>query len=845
MSLIINDKKVAGLYKAYVIQNATNTASGIIRIATEEEVKAGLDSLTAVTPKQLATKQNVLIAGNGLEILEDGTINNTQTSAEWGNIIGNILDQEDLNTILLTKANTEETAYELVYENSILTLKNRKGDILSEVSIDELPDVDNSTIIINEENKLQSIGEKTKSGTFKYTWIGTEAEYTEAKDLGIIDEFTECIIIDSEAEKVVPIVQYEAPTKLSELANDIEFVTNDKLQSVKTSLENKIDLQTDGAEIVHKVGNETIDGFKNFKQKIVIENGLNKGRIAHKPVDTSLEDGYIEFGDNTLLYGKQNINGELYDEKYDIFHAGNLVAGSNITITEKNGIYSINGKAGGGTGEPSTNVLVDDITIVKDDNDIITTVGIKSKNDTILYDWIGTENEYNIALGNGTIQPNWICYITDDTLYTDDIRPEINRLDNIKSNVDLSNLTQEGEKHFLNKSQITNCILEIPQRIKLELNNGTLTLKAGSEVTVPNGFEADGVTHKFDYVTIESDLTLTITQSNTYQEFLFINSNNQFEAIPATYCTSGDTKPTTFFGTYATWYDTTNNKLKITSDSGSTWAEGLCLPIALFTITTTAITSIDQVFNGIGYIGSTYWLDKGVKVLASNGRNEDGTIKNIEFVNDKVLINTTSNKNHLNNLWLRGINKNPNITNYWSENFHYIKNRNELPLATEQNYQVYYIKDEAIWLSNGSTGVWSINPSVVLGTNYLDANSKINNFQPKQPFIAIDYSDKTEISGWGMPSDRYINLTLGATGTQYTAPANGWISINKSSTGASQYLELTSATGSIAFKVFCVASGQNLQMSVPVRRGEIFNVYYSLGGTTHKFRFNYAEGENK
>ena len=378
MSLIINDKKVAGLYKAYVIQNATNTASGIIRIATEEEVKAGLDSLTAVTPKQLATKQDVLIAGNGLEILEDGTINNTQTSAEWGNIIGNILDQEDLNAILLTKANEEETAYELIYENSILTLKNRKGDTLSEVSINELPDVDDITIVINEENKLQSIGEKTKSGTFKYTWIGTESEYTDAKDLGIIDEFTECIIIDSEAEKVVPIVQYEAPTKLSQLANDIEFVTNDELQSVKTSLEEKIDLQTDGAEIVHKVGNETIDGFKNFKQKIVIENGLGKGRIAHKPTDTSLEDGYIEFGEDILLYGKQNINGELYDEKHNIFHDGNLIAGDNITITDEDGIYKINSGALnsanidlsnlGAEGEAKLNNLVADKATINLDN---------------------------------------------------------------------------------------------------------------------------------------------------------------------------------------------------------------------------------------------------------------------------------------------------------------------------------------------------------------------------------------------------------------------------------------------------------------------------------------------
>ena len=41
----------------------------------------------------------------------------------------------------------------------------------------------------------------------------------------------------------------------------------------------------------------------------------------------------------------------------------------------------------------------------------------------------------------------------------------------------------------------TNCLTEIPQDITLELNNGTLTLKAGSKVYVPNG---SGV---FDVVT--------------------------------------------------------------------------------------------------------------------------------------------------------------------------------------------------------------------------------------------------------------------------------------------------------------------------------------------------------
>ena len=44
----------------------------------------------------------------------------------------------------------------------------------------------------------------------------------------------------------------------------------------------------------------------------------------------------------------------------------------------------------------------------------------------------------------------------------------------------------------------TNRILEIPQDIKAELNNGVITIKAGTKVYIPNGFETDGITRKFE-----------------------------------------------------------------------------------------------------------------------------------------------------------------------------------------------------------------------------------------------------------------------------------------------------------------------------------------------------------
>lgn len=60
MSIKYNGKLIAGKYKTQVVTDATEGNKGLIRIATLEEVNAGTDNTTAVTPKGLATKQNVI-----------------------------------------------------------------------------------------------------------------------------------------------------------------------------------------------------------------------------------------------------------------------------------------------------------------------------------------------------------------------------------------------------------------------------------------------------------------------------------------------------------------------------------------------------------------------------------------------------------------------------------------------------------------------------------------------------------------------------------------------------------------------------------------------------------------
>ena len=105
-------------------------------------------------------------------------------------------------------------------------------------------------------------------------------------------------------------------------------------------------------------------------------------------------------------------------------------------------------------------------------------------------------------------------------------------------------------------------------------------------------------------------------------------------------CFSGSTAPTG--KTFMFWFDTQNNIIKRSENSGAIWIdnEGIALHYCINVKNTTGTVSVSQVFNGMGYIGSTVWVDKGVKGLIPNGRNEDGSLNNEEVTTDKLYIYT-------------------------------------------------------------------------------------------------------------------------------------------------------------------------------------------------------------
>lgn len=297
--------------------------------------------------------------------------------------------------------------------------------------------------------------------------------------------------------------------------------------------------------------------------------------------------------------------------------------------------------------------------------------------------------------------------------------------------------------------KITNCITEIPQRIKLELNNGTLTLKAGSEVIVPNGFEADGTTPKFDYVTVESDIVVSFTGSDRTCLYVPNATKTGLERYPLSMIFSGSTAPTS----NSIWYDTGTNIIKKSTDAGVTWTSGLAFPIGLFTESASGVAAVNNVFNGFGYIGQCTWVDKGVKALFADGRNEDGTLKNIERVTTTVNITNLQNQTSIlsrfdgNNLWGYGVN------GYYEHD--------TKPTITGDHAMWFSPLENQLYVTGNGGATWSKICGIVGKLTKLDANGSITDMTTMKTFRAVDYNEALRELGSGKSANGYCKLSNG------------------------------------------------------------------------------------
>lgn len=99
---------------------------------------------------------------------------------------------------------------------------------------------------------------------------------------------------------------------------------------------------------------------------------------------------------------------------------------------------------------------------------------------------------------------------------------------------------------------------------------------------------------------------------------------------------------------------------------------------------------------------------------------------------------------------------------------------------------------------------------------------------------------KMAIAHNAMPSDTYYDLTLGASGAEYTAVADGYIYCGGQTNALGQFIQFQ-VNSTVFVNAPNAWDGQFITLFHPVKKGQKFNINYSVP-TVSYFRLYYAIG---
>ncbi len=362
-----------------------------------------------------------------------------------------------------------------------------------------------------------------------------------------------------------------------------------------------------------------------------------------------------------------------------------------------------------------------------------------------------------------------------------------------RADIDLSNLSSEGEKRFLNKTQVTNCILEEPDNTIYEYDDSSFTFKAGSIAIFPYGTSApdkaigDDLFNNgqwiitdiqydsgklFYWAKKQNDLTLT-SWSASAQSGDFMTCYGQDNGIYSSANNySGTSIPEGVF--YGMFYNTNDNRVyRINNGSIEEYQSNYySFPFMILHFDNSVVPKrVKQLFKGQGYIGGTRWLDKGVKLLFPNGRNSDRTLNNIEAVSKLLILSKVNNSsgntaNYKSYLLFSYNSSSQNIVSasYISiDRYFETDNLDEIP-QTGDNAIAYRPSFNDFWWYNASEDKWYERTYCITGEMYYNYSSasKILEFKPRNTFRAVDDFDlRSKLSKNALYSTVYINGTSG------------------------------------------------------------------------------------
>ncbi|MCM1010663.1 MAG: H-type lectin domain-containing protein [Fusobacterium sp.] len=335
-----------------------------------------------------------------------------------------------------------------------------------------------------------------------------------------------------------------------------------------------------------------------------------------------------------------------------------------------------------------------------------------------------------------------------------------------------------GEKlqpNMSNSLNISNCIIEQPQRVKYTLADGKLTIKAGSVVIVPYGLQdlreqypvgSTFISEKFKVVDtqftskgffvwaeLQEDLVNTSTTSTSSERQPYLYLNGTFGAMVQ--MESGTASKAS--ANYTVYYNTSTNRIGVATTSTTiSYDSVISFPfMRVMGNSSTFWANVLQVFNGMGYIGNTFWLDKGVKALMPNGLNSDGTYNNREYIANELLINTFANTS----TWTR--NRQPIILYQGALSTNVSSNRYYEAYSDPDPKSSYVtwlnLSNNTMYHAEATGGEYSKIVACFLGYANMQLG-KITSFTPRQVVKLADVNEVNRLIQTNKASNGYMRL---------------------------------------------------------------------------------------
>ena len=206
-----------------------------------------------------------------------------------------------------------------------------------------------------------------------------------------------------------------------------------------------------------------------------------------------------------------------------------------------------------------------------------------------------------------------------------------------KASTSLDNLTADGQMIIdTQNGTISNCVLEIPQNIKVTLENNVLTVKSGSILTLTGDTYATATTNH--------DVARTYNSLADGRYFIFMAGNlaSLGAARKISEVGSGDTVPDSSSSLTA-FYNTADKKMY--QKENNVWTVwNVVYPLCIIEASDGAVSFAkdskgnDMIFNGAGFIGHHAFVYPNVRKLICKGKADSKLNSYDELVNGLYIV---------------------------------------------------------------------------------------------------------------------------------------------------------------------------------------------------------------